>query len=223
MKNRYRYWGPLPTLRAFGEIIPSRESATIWLWVRPRLLGWDDILWLDLQFFESCWCLWGIDKAGDLLIVEVRFGDDKALQDPFAGLVDYGKTHSHKEWTTKKLRSRLRQYLRLGEHVAEFAKVLVPVDHHLFERAVEQAFERREAAGNPPPIFVAVVPSLRSEFDPSERGLKNQLFLESLVGSARVLARAISGSQQVRGLRIHSWDLKRRKGTVRKRARVRRD
>jgi hypothetical protein len=210
MKKRYRYWGTLATLRAFGEIIPSRESATLWLWLRPRLLGWDDLIWLDLQFFEAYWCLWGIIEAGDLFIVEIRMGDDRALQDPFAGLVAYGKTCNNKEWTTRALRSRVRQYLRLGEHVAEFSKILVPIENPLYEQVVEQAFLRREAAGNPPPTFVAVVPSLQSEFDPSEKGSKNQLFLEELVGSARVLARAISGTQRVTGLRIHSWNLKRR-------------
>lgn len=199
MKKRYRYWAP-PTQRASGDIIPSRESAVLWLWERPQLLAWDrPLYWL----FEHNWHLCGIDKSGCAVIVAATIARGKTLQDPYGGLVDYARGCSHDDWTEQQLRVRWRDYLRSQQDNAE--RVVRPIVKAGYIRAVEQALAKREAARNPLPTFVALLCSRNSDFEYSEAGLKNRLLLENLVGSENVRLRVISGTLDFERLLVQSW------------------
>lgn len=199
MKKGYRYWAP-PTQRASGDIIPSRESAVLWLWERPQLLAWErPLYWL----FECNWHLWGIDAAGCVIIVAATIARDKTLQDPFGGLVDYARGCSHDEWTAQELRVRWRDYLTSQQDDAK--RVVPPIVKPGYIRAVEQALDEREAARDPLPTFVALMGSRNSDLEYSEAGLKNRLLLENLVGSTKVRLRVISGTLDFKGLLVRSW------------------
>lgn len=199
MKNRYRYWAP-PTQRASGDLIPTRESAVLWLWERPQLLAWErPLYWL----FECNWHLWGIDQAGCLIIVAATIARGKTLDDPFGGLVDYARRCSHDEWSAPELRSRWGDYVRSQPEDSE--RVVPPIVKPGYRRGVEQAFGQREAARNPPPTFVALLGSRNSDFEFSEAGLKNRLLLENLVGSTKVRLRVISGTLDFKRLLVRSW------------------
>src|SRR5687767_10618014 len=92
---------PIPrVLQGSGDFVPSNESAVLWLWEWPRLLGWKrSITWLFLRVADSprrsrC-SLWGIDSAGRLIIVDPKSARGQTLKDPFrnflspAGACDY--------------------------------------------------------------------------------------------------------------------------------------
>ena len=199
MNKRYRYWAP-PTQRASGDLIPSRESAVLWLWERPQLLAWDrPLYWL----FESNWHLWGIDAGGCLIIVDVTIAGSKTLQDPFGGLVAYARACSPGEWSAPELDVRWRDYL--GSQQDDVQRVVPPLVRPGYIRAVEHALAEREAARNPLPTFVALMGSRNSDLEYSEAGLKNKLLLENLVGAAKVRLRVISGTLDFKRLLVRSW------------------
>ena len=206
LPHRYVYCVvPDATFRVYGEIIPSAESAAHWVWTWPRLLGWKrSITWLFLPIFDSFgrarWSLWGIDSAGRLIIVELYTDRGQFLKDPFKGFVSHVRTRADRRaWTTRELRAMFREYYRLPQ----------PMRHQRltssYKQAVEHAFALRQAAGNPPPVFVALVASGETEIRLSEEGVKNLLLLQELVGSSRVLLRAISGSLRPKRFRIRCW------------------
>ena len=199
MKKGYRYWAP-PTHSASGDIIPSRESAALWLWERPALLGWErPIFWL----FECRWHLWGIDSLGCLIIVDTMIARGKTLRDPFGGLVNYTRGCSDAEWTALELRVRWREYLSSQQNMSRC--LVPPIGKRGYVRGMTQALAAREAAGNPPPTFFALLGSRESDFEYSEAGLKNRLLLENLVGSAKVRLRVISGTLGFKRLLVQSW------------------
>jgi hypothetical protein len=199
MKKGYRYWAS-PIQQASGDIIPSRESAALWLWERPPLLDWErPIFWL----FECRWHLWGIDPVGCLIIVDTMIARGKTLKDPFAGLVNYTRGCSHAEWTAQELRARWREYLSSQQNMP--GCLVPPVEKRGYLRDVTRALAAREAARNPLPTFFALLGSRESDFEYSEAGLKNRLLLENLVGSAKVRLRVISGTLRFKRLLIQSW------------------
>jgi len=199
MKKRYRYWTP-PTQRASGDIIPSRESAALWLWERPPLLDWErPIFWL----FECRWHLWGIDPVGCLIIVDTKIARGKTLRDPFGGLVNYTRGCSPTEWTAPELDARWREYLSSPLKLP--GCLVPPVEKRGYVRGVTHALAAREAAGNPQPTFFALLGSRESDFEYSEAGLKNRLLLENVVGSAKVRLRVISGTLGFKRLLIQCW------------------
>ena len=180
--------------------MPSSRSAVLWLRAWPRLLGWKRrVNWLRVSdSAKRSQNLWGIDSAGNLIIVEIRTNRGETLRDPFASLTSHLKTHDHQRaWSTKELRATWHESSRSAQHVLPltFAE----------NQDVEEAFVKRQAAGNPPPILVVLVSSVRCEFRLSDEGLKNLLLLEKLAGSAKVALRAISGRFGLRGIRIHCW------------------
>ena len=188
------------TIRAYGDLIPSIRSVVFWLFVWPELLGWKRRIYWLRDFYlakTSCHCLWGIDSAGNLRIVEIRSGRGETLRDPFKSLTFHLKTHREDHtWSTRELRAMWRDCVRSKQKIGVVAST--------YEREVEEAFAKRQAAGNPPPILVVLVSSAR-EFRLSDEGLKNLLFLEKLAGSARVALRAINGRFGLRGIRIRCW------------------
>jgi hypothetical protein len=185
-------------IRAFGDLIPSSQSAAFWLCIWPELLGWKRrVYWLRVSDSarKSGQCLWGIDSAGNLIIVEIRTNRVETLRDPFKSLTTLFKTHGDRVWSTRELRAMWDDCLR--------AKQASTCEHD-----VEEAFVRRQAAGNPPPILVVLISSANCGFRLSDEGLKNLLFLETLAGSARVALRAINGRFGIRGIRIRCWSPK---------------
>jgi hypothetical protein len=72
------------------DLYAAEENATFWLWAYPSLLGWHRKLeWLfspvvgNSQFPGD---LWGIDEAGNLLLVEMK---RKRQSDPFKDFIGY--------------------------------------------------------------------------------------------------------------------------------------
>lgn len=188
-------------IRASGDLIPSNRSAVFWLCVWPELLGWKRrIYWLRDAYSakKGCYCLWGLDSAGNLIIVEIRTGRGETLRDPFRSLTFHLKTHRNEHaWSTRELRAMWRDCVRSKQKFGDLASTR--------EREIEAAFVKRQAAGNPAPILIVLVSSARCEFRLSDEGLKNLLLLQTLAGSARVFLRAISGRFGVRGIRIQCW------------------
>lgn len=190
------------TIRAFGDLIPSSQAAAFWLCVWPGLLGWKRrVSWLFLHVSDpkkSRLSLWGIDSAGNLIIVVIRTNRGEALRDPFKGVVFLLKGRcAQRRWSTRELRTSWQASLKSEQRV-----VIVP---STYKRDVQEAFVKRQAAGNPPPIIIVLVGAARCEFRLSDEGLKNLLFLEKLAGSARVALRALSGRFGLRGVRIRCW------------------
>lgn len=188
-------------MRACGDLIPSCQAAVFWLLVWPELLGWKRrIYWLRVSDStgRSGRCLWGIDSAGNLIIVEIRISRGATLRDPFKSLTGHLKTYCERAWSARELRAIFHDCLRSKQAMAcDTAST--------YERDVEAAFIKRQAAGNPPPVLVVMMRSAQCEFRLSEEGLKNLLLLETLAGSAKVALRAISGRFGVRGIRIRCW------------------
>lgn len=210
LPKRYVYCA---TILLAGDFIPSGESAARLLWMCPRLLGWKRrIYWLLLRVVDaprkSRWMLWGIDSAGQIIIVEAKMDRSEAVDDPFKSLLRDVKTGSELQaWATKVLRHRWRE---------SFVQHDLPNDLSVSRRrAIERAFDVRRAAGDPAPIFVVLVASRRSSFRLSEQGLRNLWLLQELVGSSRILLRAIKGSVRLKRLRIDCWSP--RSCTLRKR------
>ena len=184
-------------IRAFGDLIPSCQAAAFWLCIWPGLLGWKRrVYWLRLSDAarKSGQCLWGIDSAGNLIIVEIRTNRGETLRDPFKSLMCHFKNCGDRAWSTRELRATWRDTVQTAGDAASS-----------YESEVEEAFVKRQAAGNPPPILIVLVSSARCEFRLSEEGLKNLLLLETLAGSARVALRAINGRFGIRGIRIRCW------------------
>lgn len=97
--------------RPHGELIPSEESASLWLWAWPRLLGWPRSLhWLFSPVVGNKRYpgdLWGIDSWGNLLIVETKLARTQGGQDPFADFVPYSTSKEAKQlWQTAELNER---------------------------------------------------------------------------------------------------------------------
>ena len=195
-------------LRAFDDVVRSKQSPGLWLWMFPRLLGWErSITSVFFRTLGSCSRLWGIDSAGHLTIVETQIDGGETVKDPFKHLLAYAKLRCQTErWATRELHANWREYMTSGQDLA--AELVAPwplMGRCAYKRAVRQAFARREAAGNPPPMFIALVASTRSEFRLSEEGLKNLLLLEKLAGCPRVALRGMSVSRGPKGLRINCW------------------
>lgn len=201
LPRRYIFCALQIAIRACGDLSPSSRSATRWLCKWHRLLGWKRrVYWLRVSDSakKSTQNLWGIDSAGNLLIVEVRTDRGEALRDPFKGLVSHFKNHGDRRcWSTRELRATWQEFVRTEPAVIDAPSA--------YEDKVEEAFVRRQAAGNPSPIMLVLLSAARYEFRLSDEGLKNLLFLETLAGSARVALRVINGRLGVRGIRINCW------------------
>jgi hypothetical protein len=202
----------------FGDLTPSSKSAAGWLYAWPRLLGWERrVNWLFLRVCasKSRYNLWGIDSAGQVIIVEVRTNGTDALRDPFRSLASQLKGRCNESsWSSRELRANWRESLGSQHPVADESPAA-------YRRAVEMAFAKRQAAGNPSPILVVVVGSRRSEFCLSEKGIKNLLWLENLAGSSRVVLRAINGRFGLSGIGIKCWSPRLSRTVKRKSRRLR--
>ena len=119
-----------------GDLIPSEESASLWLWAWPRLLGWPRrINWLFSPVTGKTVYpgdLWGLDSRGELLIVETKIARASKTTDPFEDFVPYTSSSRYDEacrasglrrrWT-RLLRSE-REFIR--ERLTELDQDLRP-------------------------------------------------------------------------------------------------
>lgn len=76
-----------------SEVFGYEEAGTLWLWVWPSLIGWPhEITWLFSPVIgKKTWPgdLWGVDAAGNLLIVEAKLARGTRGMDPFQDFVEY--------------------------------------------------------------------------------------------------------------------------------------
>ena len=192
------------SLPAAGDFLPSRKSAARLLRTCPGLLGWRRSvywlpLWLDHSSKGTRCIFWGIDSGGQLLIVEAKAGRAQARDNPFESLLrDVKGGCEHHGWATRTLRARCRESFGVQTQMLDE----LSISH---KHAIERALDVRQAAGNPPPIFIVLLPSRQAELRLSEKGLKNMWLLEELVGSSKVLLRGIQGKVRLKGIRIDCW------------------
>lgn len=109
-------------VRAFRE-----GAATLWLWAWPSLLDWPlSVLWLFSPVKGNTkWPgdLWGVDSAGDLLIVEAKVCEPRRRTcDPFEDFVgkDKGERVLDPGFETIQAASLRQRWLRLRGDEARF-------------------------------------------------------------------------------------------------------
>jgi hypothetical protein len=189
MKSRYTYFPPFATA---GELTPTEEEASSWLWHSPRLLDWPrNISWLGSRVHarKSAARLWGVDSTGSLIIVEIKIDRGEA-PDPFESLVfDVKRRSTNREWTAESLRREWRKWYTSDRS-----------DPH--QRRVERSLNRRNDVGNPHPVFFGVVASIRSKFRLSQKATKNLEQLQKRLGDERVLLRVMSATLDAGKLRV---------------------
>ena len=93
-------------------VLPTEEHASLWISVRPRLLGWHrPISWLPPQVLnarrKTKRDLCGLDSEGNLIIVETKLDRGKSSRDPIGSLLEYSR-HNAKDhaWSAKELRAK---------------------------------------------------------------------------------------------------------------------
>jgi hypothetical protein len=118
LPDRYAYCSPpiAEQRRPLGYIIPSEESASLWLWAWPRLLGWPRrINWLFSPVTgnkDYPGDLWGVDSSGYLIVVETKINRGAILQDPFEDFVPYIESGANSHyWSSEALFNRWRDLL----------------------------------------------------------------------------------------------------------------
>lgn len=192
MKSRYAYFSSFATT---GDLTPTEEEASRWLWDSPRLLDWPrNISWLSSrsEVRRSAARLLGLDSIGSLIVVEIMVDKGEA-PNPFESLVfEVKSSSSHRDWTAEVLREKWRK--SCARHSLDALRIC--------EQRVERKLDLRDALGNPPPVFVGVVATTRLGFRLSPKATKSFEQLQKRVGEERVLLRLISGSLDFRGLRI---------------------
>ena len=94
---------PLSSPRG-GDLLPSEESASLWLWGWPTLLGWRrPVAWLFSPVARNKdhpGDLWGLDDEGRLLIVETKADWGRKREDPLKDFVPYVEDPSARKFQT---------------------------------------------------------------------------------------------------------------------------
>ena len=126
---------PIPRKdRPNGDIIPSEESATLWLWAWPELLGWRrTINWLFSPVVGNTdypGDVWGLDSAGSLLIVETKLARNANGPDPFADFVPYARRGRASELRNRWLRLVALEDQFMRDYSARLAPGHCPVGTH---------------------------------------------------------------------------------------------
>lgn len=89
----------------------------MWLWAWPRLLGWPHAVhWLFSPVVgnrKHPGDLWGVDRRGNLIIVETKLDRGRSRQDPFEDFVRYSTLRRVQPlWQADALEKRWRHLLR---------------------------------------------------------------------------------------------------------------
>lgn len=190
MKKRYAC---LPAFGPAGDLTPTEEEASAWLWDSPHLLNWPhkiNWLWSHVDTRKSVARLWGIDSTGTLIIVEIRndCGDEP---DPFAKFVlEIKGPWTERDWTAEALHEKWR---KCGSRERFDEKL---------QRSVQRSLKRRNNVGNPHPVLIGVIASTRREFRLSSRVQRNLEQLQKCFGIERVRLSVISGKFGWKGLRV---------------------
>jgi len=236
---------PRPGPKA-GDLIPSEESASLWLWGWPCLLEWPGrINWLFSPVVGNKTYpgdLWGVDSRGDLLIVETKIIRASTTADPFEDFVLYAREGPRQLLAAERLYQRWAELLRserlfIREHLSMWkpdgrprgtfpgvvpysshretawrwqdlyrSRIAEPLASIAYERAVRRSLRSREAQGNPAPVFIGLVATIRAG-DPhlSSRGRRAVAALQEQVGRHNLVFRAIRATRGPKRLRIRSW------------------
>lgn len=177
-----------------GELTPTEEEATSWLWASPRLLAWrSNVIWLwsRVDARRSAARLYGVDSTGSLMIVQIKVNRGQAL-DPFEHLVLEMKSASNqRDWTAEALYEKWQKCRARNPFARDAVRRF---QHEAYERSVERLLDRRERLGNPHPVLFGVAASTRSAFRLSPHGRRSCEQLQKRVGDERVRLRLISGT-----------------------------
>ena len=200
------------------------EEAICWLWAYPTLLNWKtEIQWLYTPVVgNKRWPgdLWGIDKDGDLLIIECK--QMKRNDDPFIDFVQYHSDNreelSSRHWVEKfekhytaelkydhvldtrvKLktdgivpRSNKRTWLRTWKNVAE--RIDNFIRSSAYKDRVNSFLNVREETGNRKPFYIGLLVQNKEQQQPlSDKAIDSRDQLIQKVGLNNVLAYSIYG------------------------------
>ena len=85
----------IPSHVSSQALVSAEETGSLWLWAWPELLGWpEEVTWLFSPVTgKRPWPgdLWGLDAAGNLLIVETKLAKAQRGMDPFEDFVGFEK------------------------------------------------------------------------------------------------------------------------------------
>jgi hypothetical protein len=85
----------------YPGLLPFEEAVSFWLWLWPELLGWPEaITWIfspvtGRHLYPGD--LWGIDKKGQLIVVETKLDGKRSRSNPFEDFVAYESGTSRSE------------------------------------------------------------------------------------------------------------------------------
>ena len=213
----------------------------MWLWVWPSLLGWPhEITWLFSPVVgKRPWPgdLWGVDAAGDLLIVEAKWAGTTGT-DPFEDFVGYsvppidqlinhwreslaGEHAFLRDYASDLQEGRLARAKYPGVIPYSYKRIevrrwrhlylnhIVPLFNGDYERRVEANLNLYQAAGCPPPNYIALF-TLRGNGRAalSERGKDNYRNLETDFGAEHIHMFAVQAgraSESVESCEIQSY------------------
>jgi hypothetical protein len=143
--------------------IGYEEAATVWLWAWPELLGWSsDITWLFSPVTgKAKWPgdAWGLDKIGNLLIVEAKIAKAGKASDPFEDFVDFtpGTVEElHQRWS----RGYLAERKFISEHLDPLRAGTLAVRR--YPGCVPNSRQRREVRRWPAFYIEHIAPTIES-------------------------------------------------------------
>jgi hypothetical protein len=122
--------------RTHGDLIPFEESASLWMWAWPELLGWRrPVTWLFspvVGYRKYPGDLWGLDSDGELLIVETKFDRHRRAQNPFSRFFPYWSDPNTRElWPAEALKAHwtdlYKKELKFFREYARHLSPLVPI------------------------------------------------------------------------------------------------
>lgn len=208
----------LPTLyrekKGFLQVI-SEEEAVVWLWARPSLLPWPrPVEWLFSPVTGNTrWPgdLWGVDAAGNLLIIENKKGFS---YDPFEDFIPYHRP-KRSEWSAGDLLTKWKRhhkaeiafrdtFIERGKdtdgilprsvhraHIRRWPDMARIIDRHVrassYRNRVKTFLTRREKCGTPPPHYCGLLVAVNDSTPRlSARGRRSLESLRRQVFSERV-------------------------------------
>lgn len=214
------------------------EDALCWLWAFPSIFPWPKpVAWLYTPVVgNSRWPgdLWGIDSAGDLLVIEAK--QCKRRDDPFVDFVKFHRTareefsaaHWRRKWErhySSELsfpngwserppgmtdgilpRSNKRSHLRRWTDLTKCIDDQIRADQ--YSQSVKRYLQVRDKSHNPPPYYLALM---------IETDHKHPILTEVAEESARAL-QAITEDLHVGVIAVHCRKISVKKGSILARA-----
>ncbi len=208
-----RYSGQLGTLNVY------EEEGTVWLWAYPILLDWPcEIVWIDSPVVGNTrWPgdLWGVDRQGELILVEMKRAGSADPFEDFLSFHDPSRREIRAEELLKRWQRQHKAELRfphaLAERPAGQTAGLLPRSRHRFAlrrwpylaglidaqirspvyvEKVQAYLNRRAKQGNPLPHYVGWLvragQGRRGQSPLSPKGWRSMAKLQGLAGRDRV-------------------------------------